>query len=98
MSDAEEHDIMKAWGRIVAAAGSRKTKGVSAAQRKAAEKAPVAPTDGRRRRATGRTKQLNVKVKPAFHQELTALAEARGTGIAELLEQMLADWKAAKRR
>jgi hypothetical protein len=93
MSAKDPDEIVAAWGRMMAAAGGRKTKGATVASRAEGEKPPVLPTDGRRLRATGRTLQLNVKVKPAFREELLTLASKNGVGIAEMLERILAEWK-----
>jgi hypothetical protein len=87
-------DVGAAWGRMLAAAGGRKTKGATVASRSAAEKPPVLPTDGRRLRATGRTQQLNMKVKPEYRTELETLAAERDIGLAEMSERILAEWKA----
>ena len=87
-------DIAAAWGRVMAAAGSRKTKGATIRSRAEAEKPPILPTDGRRQRATGRTKQMNMKVKPTYYAELVELADKRGIGLAEMSERILAEWKA----
>lgn len=95
--DRGADDVVAAWGRMMAAAGGRKTKGATVASRDAGEKPPVLPTDGRRLRATGRTMQLNIKVKPAFRDELVALAARNKVGIAEMLERIVAEWKAKGR-
>jgi hypothetical protein len=50
---------------------------------------------GRSKRRTGRDQQFNLKVTPAFKAEVLALAKARDVGAAELLETILAEWKAA---
>ncbi|MFM1815366.1 MAG: hypothetical protein RLZ98_2061 [Pseudomonadota bacterium] len=50
--------------------------------------------DGRRLRATGRTVQFNLKVKPDFRDEIFALAAERGIGMAAMLEIILQEWKA----
>jgi len=42
--------------------------------------------DGRSERATGRTVKMTIKVKPVFKARLAALAAARDTGMAEVLE------------
>lgn len=94
MSADSTEEVAAAWGRVMAAAGTRKTKGATVKSRAEAEKPPVLPTDGRRLRSTGRTQQLNMKVKPAFRSELEALADQRGIGLAEMLERILAEWKA----
>lgn len=53
--------------------------------------------DGRRLRATGRTVQFNIKVKPEFRDEIFALAAERGIGMAAILEIILGEWKAKGR-
>lgn len=50
-------------------------------------------TDGRSLRATGRTMQLNIKVKPEFRDEVFKLAAERGIGMSAMLEIILAEWK-----
>ena len=49
--------------------------------------------DGRRLRATGRTVQFNIKVKPEFRDEVFRLAAENGVGMAAMLERILAEWK-----
>ena len=78
--------LMRKWGE-------RKSKGATVAERKEMEKPPVALTDGRRARRTGRDVQMNVKMKPEFREDLFALAEARGIGVAELIERIVCEWK-----
>ena len=80
-------NVMDAWGRLTGKK-PRKTKGVTAASRSELEKPPLPATDPRRKRATGRTKQTNIKMKPDFHDELFRLAAERNIGVAELLEQI----------
>jgi hypothetical protein len=62
--------------------------------RRKQEKPVPQKTDGRRLRATGRTEQFNIKTKPAWAAEVAQLASERGIGKAELLERILAEWKA----
>jgi hypothetical protein len=93
MSADSTEDIAAAWGRVMVAAGGRKTKGATVKSRAEAEKPPVLPTDGRRERATGRTLQLNMKVKPAFRDDLVALADKHQIGLAEMLERVLTEWR-----
>lgn len=50
--------------------------------------------DGRRLRATGRTMQFNIKVKPEFRDEIFTLAAERGIGMAAMLEIILDEWRA----
>lgn len=98
MREIEHGDetAIEAWGRLTAIATGkgRKAPGGTVASRDRLEKRPVLPTDGRRKRATGRTLQLNVKVKPSFRAELQALANERDVGLAEMMERILAEWKA----
>lgn len=49
-------------------------------------------TDGRVLRFTGRSEQFNIKVKPAWREQIDALAKMRGIGRAELLERIVAEW------
>lgn len=83
-------DVAVAWSRMCRAAGPSYTPKSKAEL----EKPPIPIGDRRRKRFTGRTKQLNTKVTPAFDAELRALAKARKIGIAEMLERMLVEWKA----
>ena len=47
------------------------------------------PGDGRARRKTGRTIQLNTRVSPEFDARLRELADAEGLLIVEVLERAL---------
>ena len=89
-------DVKSAWRRLTGK--SRKTKGVTAASRGALEKPPLPATDARRLRATGRTEQTNIKMKPEFRKELFKLAAERNVGVAELIEQVFAEWKTTRRK
>ena len=73
-------------------AGSKKKK---TAGERATFEGHAAPRDGRSKRRTGRDQQFNLKVTPTFKAEVLALAKARDMGAAELLETILAEWKAA---
>jgi hypothetical protein len=87
-------DVRSAWGRLTGK--PRKTKGVTAASRDALEKPPLPASDPRRQRSTGRTAQTNIKLKPDFREELFSLAAERNIGLAELMEQIVAEWKAER--
>jgi hypothetical protein len=50
--------------------------------------------DGRSLRATGRTEQLNVHVRPAFKQRIKVLAAEQDLLMAEVLERALAAYEA----
>lgn len=104
-SDHDEHDdvageffarAMKKWagkGSIKDDAQRKEAQSRIEARRK--HERPLAKaTDGRRLRATGRTAQFNIKVKPDWAAEIAAMAGERDIGKAELLERIVAEWKA----
>lgn len=99
MSDGAENegpgDIVRDFAaRAMRGWANKKSTAPSLEQRREAEKPLPKKTDGRRLRATGRTDQFNIKVKPEWRDEIAALAEQRDIGMAELLERMLVEWKA----
>lgn len=85
--------LRRSWERLEAAAGVRRPRGGSLAERRVSEKPPLRSDDGRSLRATGRTFQLNLKVTAEFKEELRGMAEARGINMNELLERIVAEWK-----
>jgi hypothetical protein len=85
-------NVAPAWGEFRAKIAKAKPK--TAADRTTLE-SHAAPRDGRSKRRTGRDQQFNLKVTPAFKAEVLALAKKRDVGAAELLEIILAEWKAA---
>jgi hypothetical protein len=96
---ASEAYVAICWGRMMAAANGvakRKAPGGTVASRIAGERPPVRPEDQRRARATGRDKQLNLKVSAEFRDELRTLARTNSVGMNEMLERILAEWKAAQ--
>lgn len=56
----------------------------AAARRREEERAPVQRRRGGRR--TGRTEQLNLKVRPEFRRRVFALADAAGLLVVEYIE------------
>jgi hypothetical protein len=54
----------------------------------------VAPSDGRSKRATGRTKQLATRVTNEFHHELRLYAARHQLKLVEVLEQAFEALKA----
>lgn len=62
--------------------------------RKALEKKRVAGPDRRAMRTTGRTAQLNLKVRQDFRDEIEREALARGVLMVELIERAWMAWKA----
>lgn len=67
--------------------------GAAAAGRRAAERKATQPriaaNDGRKLRATGRTAQLNVTVRPEIKELVSALALARGSTVVALIEDLI---------
>jgi len=82
MSDLEGEDML-----ILAKFGKRDA-AATLAGRRARETRPLAPAD-RRRLVHGSTKsrQLNLKVRPEFHERVSALAANEGVPMVELIER-----------
>ena len=82
MSDLEGEDM------LILAKFSKRDAAASLAGRRARETRPLAPAD-RRRLAHGSTKsrQLNLKVRPEFHERVSALALNEGIPMVELIER-----------
>jgi hypothetical protein len=71
--------------------GTPKLRGYTAESRNTYElQSKSQPHDGRKARSTGRTVKMTLKVKPEFKARLAAMAKARGTGMAEVLELAVA--------
>ena len=47
----------------------------------------LSPDDGRRRRATGRTKQFNCKMRPDLHRQLVQASRFLGKSITVMCEE-----------
>jgi hypothetical protein len=47
----------------------------------------LSPDDGRRKRATGRTKQFNCKMRPDLHRQLVHASRASGKSIVDICEE-----------
>jgi hypothetical protein len=97
------YDEKRAWGifkktapQVGSLVNGKAGKGGAADQRHKLEKPPVAKDDGRRAKATGRTKVFNTKLKPEFRDKLFALANERKIGVAELLELIVGEWEQTK--
>ena len=58
-------------------------------RRKREKKYALSPDDGRRARATGRTKQFNCKMKPALHKRLVQASHVHGKSITVICELAL---------
>lgn len=82
MSDLEGEDM------LILERFSKRTATASLAGRRARETRPLAAAD-RRRIAHGSTKsrQLNLKVTPEFHERVSALALNEGIPMVELIER-----------
>ena len=61
--------------------------------RKKLEKKRPTDGDGRSKRATGRTAQLNLKERPEWRAELITAAGSRGMLMVEFVELMFEQWK-----
>jgi hypothetical protein len=84
----DEVDLDKAWGRMRSVADRRVVTGEATAEKRSErEKPPIPKTDGRRKRATGRTAQLKLKVKAESKTAFHELAKKRGMTLGELLEE-----------
>ena len=59
------------------------------AQRKTREKKVQSAVDGRSLRATGRTEQLNVTIRPDLKLAITEYVKAEGIKIVDLIERAL---------
>ena len=64
----------------------------SAAGRRVAETKPMHHRDGRKLRTTGRTAQMNLKVRPDFRDHIVAVAEADGIMMVELIEAAVEEY------
>ena len=82
MSDLEGEDM------LILAKFAKRDAAATLAGRRARETRPLAPAD-RRRLAHGSTKsrQLNLKVRPEFHERVSALAANEAIPMVELIER-----------
>jgi hypothetical protein len=64
---------------VVALADPRKRRGRE-------KRMSLSPDDGRRKRATGRTKQFNCKMRPDLHRQLVQASRATGKSIVVMCE------------
>jgi hypothetical protein len=55
----------------------------------------LSPDDGRRKRASGRTKQFNCKMRPDLHRQLVQASRASGKSIVVMCEEAFAVYLAA---
>lgn len=67
-------------------ASPRKTAGASVADRKGAEKRARLEEDGRSKRATGRTAQLGVRLRPEMLEAIKQEADTRDVLVVEVIE------------
>jgi len=86
--EAEMSELLNAF-RASRAQQAKSGKSHSRAQRKAKEKKVQAAVDGRSLRATGRTEQLNVTIRPDLKIAITEYVKAEGIKIVDLVEQAL---------
>src|SRR5262245_32901354 len=55
----------------------------------------LSPDDGRRKRATGRTKQFNCKMRPELHRQIVQASRVLGKSITVMCEEAFASYLAA---
>jgi hypothetical protein len=91
MSDLEGEDM------LILAKFAKRDAAATLAGRRARETRPLAPAD-RRRLAHGSTKnrQLNLKVRPEFHERVSALALNEGIPMVELIERAVEAYARSK--
>jgi hypothetical protein len=65
-------------------------------RRKREKRMRVSPDDGRRKRATGRTKQFNAKMLPELHRQIVQASRVSGVPIVVMLEEAFKAYLAAK--
>ncbi|HXF55304.1 MAG TPA: hypothetical protein VNK52_14400 [Hyphomicrobiaceae bacterium] len=87
MSDLEAEDMA-----ILARFGKK-----TLADRRARETRPLAAADRRRlTRASTKSRQLNLKVTPEFHERVSALARNEGLPMVELIERAVEAYARAR--
>ena len=91
MSDLEGEDMM------ILAKFAKRDAAASLAGRRARETKPLAPADRRRlSRGSTKTRQLNLKVTPEFHERVSALAANQGVPMVELIERAVEAYTRSK--
>ena len=94
---ADKSDNMKGlFASVFNIDPGQKDAGSPAKRREAELKHRLAHDDGRRKRATGRTKQCNLKMNPADHARLVAESRERDVLMIVIIEEALAMYYAAK--
>jgi hypothetical protein len=73
---------------VVALADPRKRRGRE-------RRMSLSPDDGRRKRATGRTKQFNCKMRPDLHRQLVQASRVSGKSIVVMCEEAFTAYLAA---
>jgi predicted HicB family RNase H-like nuclease len=81
-------DLESLDGALSAAFGKRRPSTTDKIARRAREKSyALNPEDGRRKRATGRTKAFNVKMKPELHSRIVKASRQHDVSITVMCEQ-----------
>jgi hypothetical protein len=82
MSDLEGEDM------LILAKFAKRDATATLAGRRARETKPLAPADRRRlAHSSTKSRQLNLKVLPEFHERVSALAANEGVPMVELIER-----------
>lgn len=88
--DEDEQDIQMKWQRLVATSGGDVPRGSSATERLASERREQKKVDGRTLRKTGRTHQVNVRLKQETKDAIQRVAAAKNWLIGEVIEHAVA--------
>ena len=91
MSDLEGEDM------LILAKFAKRDAAATLAGRRARETRPLAPSDRRRlAHASTKSRQLNLKVRPEFHERVSALALNEGIPMVELIERAVEAYARSK--
>lgn len=82
-----DDDMLAAFDATFATAPELKAASKPRNRRAAEKRHGLRHDDGRRKRATGRTAQFNLKIRPEYKARMTEIAQSNGVLLAELAEQ-----------
>ncbi len=90
MSDDQSIDDLDAAIANVFGKGDASEITDASKRRKREKRMALSPDDGRRKRATGRTKQFNVNMKPELHKQIVQRSRRHGISITVMVERAMA--------
>lgn len=97
---SDEDDILSAFDQTFRVDAALKKAGSPKVRRAAEKKHALKHDDGRSKRATGRTAQFNLKIKPDYKARMVEAAKTHNVLLAELAERafdlLLAELAATK--